>query len=87
MLCVTNSAVLGVLLPQIEQQLVHLVAGDRVQRAERFVHQQQLGVVDKRAADRDTLAHAAGQLMRLLAREIVQTDPFQQLVGGLSIRV
>src|SRR5207249_9594427 len=76
---------LGVLLPEIQQQLVHLVAGDRVERAERLVHQQQFGVVDQRPADRDALAHSARQLMRLLVHEPVETDALQQLSRAVAI--
>ena len=78
---------LGVLLPQIEQQLVHLVAGDRVERAERLVHQQQLGVIDQRPADRDALAHPARQLVRLFVGEAMQPDAIEQRVRRVVVVV
>src|SRR5471030_951847 len=39
------------LLPDLHQREVHLVARDRVEGAERLVHQQQVGLEDQRAAD------------------------------------
>ena len=43
---------------------VHLVARHRVERAERLVHEQDLGVVAQGPGDGDALAHAAGELAR-----------------------
>ena len=45
------------------------VAGDRIERAERLVHQQQLGIGGQRAGDADTLLLAARQLVRDIARD------------------
>ena len=39
------------------QVQVHLVAGQRIQRAERFIHEQQVRVVDQRPTNGDPLAH------------------------------
>src|SRR3981081_2857104 len=52
---------LAVALPDIEQLEIHLVAGERVERAERLVHQQYRRVVDERAADAGPLPHAPGE--------------------------
>ena len=49
---------------QVAQQGVHPDAGERVERAERLVEQQQLGVADQRPGQRDALLLAAGQLAR-----------------------
>ena len=43
------------------------VAGDRVERGERLVHQQEVGVGGERAGDPDALLLAAGQLVRVFA--------------------
>ena len=43
------------------------VAGDRVDRGERLVHQQQFGVGGERAGDADPLLLAARKLVRVLA--------------------
>ena len=61
------------------QQFLHMVAGQRVERAERLVHQQHLGPVGQRAGDRDALLHAARKLARKGLRETLQPD--QREVG------
>ena len=59
---------------------VHLVARHRVERPERLVHQQDLGVVAQRARDRDALAHAARELARQRLLEALQADELAELV-------
>ena len=52
--------------PELQQLLVELVAHDLVERAERLVHQQQVGIEGQRAGDRGALLHAARQLPGIL---------------------
>ena len=59
-------------LPDVEQALAHLLAGDGVERAERFVHQQHFGIERQRPRDRDALPHAAGQLRGTLLLGILR---------------
>jgi hypothetical protein len=47
-------------LPQRQQIVVELEAGDLVERGERLVHQQQLRLGDQCARDRGAHLHAAG---------------------------
>ena len=68
------------LLPDPAQLLVEAVARDLVERAERLVHQQDLRVADQRAGDRDALALAAGQLVRIGVGAVLQAHQFQQFV-------
>jgi hypothetical protein len=49
------------LLPDAFQQMLHLDAGQRIERAERLVECQNVGVGDKRAGKGHALALAAGQ--------------------------
>ena len=49
---------------QIQQQAVHLDPGQRVERAERFVEQQQFGFAHQRTGQRDALRLSAGQRPR-----------------------
>ena len=51
----------------------------RIQRAERLVHQEQSGVVEQCPADRDALAHAAGQLPWVVFLEACEPGSGQQL--------
>ncbi len=72
---VTKTTVLLRALPEPQQLLVQLVAGDLVERAERLVHQQELGLEAERARDRDALLHAARQLPGELALEARRARP------------
>ena len=54
--------------------VVEQVAGHRVERAERLVHQQHVRLLGQRAGERDPLAHAAGQLVRPLAAEAAKLN-------------
>ncbi|KAG0770775.1 hypothetical protein G6F22_017103 [Rhizopus arrhizus] len=65
--------------PDPLQLHVHLVAGQRIQGAERLIHQQQLRVVDQGAADRGALSHPAGQLARIALGKFRQAAQGQQL--------
>ena len=57
-------------------------AVDRVDRAERLVHQQQRRIGGERARDADALALAAGQLVRVAVGDLVgvERDQLEQLV-------
>jgi hypothetical protein len=59
---------------------VHLVARDRVERAEGLVHEQDLGVVAQGSSNGDALAHAARELPRERLLEALQADELAQLV-------
>ncbi len=71
--------------PDLKQRVLHRFAGQRVKRAERLVHQQQLRVVDQRAADRDALLHAAGQLARVFVLEAGEAGHGQQFAGAGAV--
>ena len=59
MLCVMWSAVLRALHPEPLDVHCNLLARECVERAERLVHQQQAWVMHQRAANGNTLPHAA----------------------------
>ena len=61
---VTNRHGEAALAPQPLELVVQHVARDGVERAERLVHQQHLGVLGQRPGQRGALAHAARQLVR-----------------------
>ena len=66
-------------LDELVQQTAHLRAGDLVERGERFVHRQQRRAEGKGPHQRDTLLHAAGELVGMGIEERAETDPLQQL--------
>ena len=63
--------------PHVGEQPLHVVARQRVERRERLVHQQHRRIVGQRAGDGDPLLHAAGQMVRERAGELLQLDQAQ----------
>ena len=63
--------------------MLKLLAGERVERAERLVHQERAGVVGEHARDRDALLHAAGELARIAVGETFETDQLEEFVGDV----
>jgi hypothetical protein len=75
--------------PELQQFLVQPVAHDLVQRAEGFVHQQDVGVEGQRPRDRGALLHAARKLPGKLLLEAGQFHQFQhpaRALGALGAR-
>ena len=68
--------------PQLLEVDPQLLAGQRVERAERLVHQQERRVVDQRAHDRGALLHAARELVRVAVLELGEADRREQLAGA-----
>ena len=60
--------------PQLEDQLLLLLARERVERAERLVHQHHFGIARERAREADALLHAAGDLIDRSVRELLEAD-------------
>ena len=71
------------LVPQVEQQGLHLIAGKGVQRPEGLIQQQKLGIVRQRPGYPDALTLAAGKLPDGALFSPLQTDPTQQAAGNL----
>ena len=75
-------------LPDAQELALQHVAGDRVERRERLVHQQEARLVGagrrgQRPRERHPLPHAARQLVRPLAALAVEPDQRQQRLGPL----
>ena len=68
--------------PQLEQVVLHQRAGLHVQGAEGFVHEDDPRLVGERRGDRDPLAHAAGELVRVRVGEVRQADPAEPFPRG-----
>ncbi len=75
---------LTLLLPDAQQLDVEMIAGERIERAERFVHQQHRRSEHQRLPDRGALLHAAGQFMRIA---LLETFEPQQLEHRAHFRV
>src|SRR5262249_48405462 len=65
---------------------VHLLAGERIERPEGFVHQQQPRLLHKRPADRHALAHAARKLGWILVLKLLESHRSQQLPRFCAVR-
>ncbi len=59
---------------ELQQVFLEFAPGLLVDRRERLVHQQHVGLDRERAGEADALAHAAGQLMRISSLEALQAD-------------
>ena len=66
------------------QLLVQQVAGHRVERTERLVHEQHVGVLRERAGERYPLAHAAGELVWPLAAEPAEVHGLEEFRSPLT---
>ena len=60
------------------------VAGLRIERAERLVHQDHRRIVGQRADQRGALAHAAGEFVRIMILEPAKADRADQHIGALA---
>src|SRR5262249_61973783 len=65
------------------QLRLHDLAGLRVERRERFVHQQDLRIDGQRAGEVDALTHAARELARMVMLESLKADELQELHRAL----
>ena len=70
-------------LLDFEQFVLKPFPAHGVERAERLVHQDDLGIVREHARDRDALLHAAGELMRIGIDESLQPHQFDEMIDGL----
>jgi len=66
------------LLPEAFDQLLHLDAGQRIQRAQRLIEQQQTRLMNQRTRQGHTLLLATGQGRRPLIRTLGQADRFER---------
>jgi hypothetical protein len=65
-------------LPEIEQNVLELHLGLRIERTERLVHQQYRAVEAEGARERHALPHALAQRLRIGLLEALQADSLEQ---------
>ena len=82
---VTSSTVARVSIHRVLEREPPFLAGEVVERAERFVEQKQIGLVDQCATQVGALHHAAGQLPGVLVGEVDQPDLLQQCIDPVAI--
>ena len=74
--------------PEVEKIGAQGLGGQHVERRKGLVHQQNIGVDDKRPRKADALAHAAGEFLRKGGFETVepdQIDRFQRAPAGFVL--
>ena len=71
------------LRPDFQEILLQLLARLRVERAERLVHEDEDRLAHQRARDTDALLHAAGELVRIVVREIAEPDELDEMPRDL----
>src|SRR5215207_8543604 len=71
--------------PELLDQEVHFVTGERIERAERLIHQDDLGIEREAAYDAGALLHAAGELAGKLGLEAFETDFHQQGLDAVLV--
>ena len=81
---VTKTIVLRISRLQAQELVLQALAVDRVDRAERLVHQHQRRVGGERAGHADALALAAGELRGIARGHLLrQADQVEQLLDAL----
>ena len=61
--------------------VLHVAPDQRVERRERFVEQQDLGIVGERAREADALLHAAGQLVGIAVATPLEPDEVEHVAA------
>ena len=74
----------GLLLPQFQKFAAQVLGRQHVQRGERLVHKQHLGLDHQRAREADPLPHPARELLRIGGLKSVQTDGVENLHRALA---
>ena len=67
---------------EFDQQLSELLGGGVVERAGRFIGEQEFGLVDERADDGDALAFPAGKFARPMVEALGEADTFEEAMSA-----
>jgi hypothetical protein len=66
------------LLPESQQEIVHVAADAGIERAERLVEEEHARLLQERLRDRKPLLHATGELRRVFFARGPEADVFQR---------
>ena len=81
---VMKTIVLPERLPDPQQLALQIFARLGVERGERLVHQENVGIVGEAAGDRHALLHAAGKLVGITVAESGEADHGEKVLGLLG---
>ncbi len=73
--------------PEVLHDDPELFARERIERGERLVEHQELGLVNQRAAQVGALLHAAGKLPGIFRAKSAQANQVEQALGPRSVLV
>src|ERR1043166_3630013 len=73
--------------PELQNFVLHAHAGEGVERAQRFIEEQQLGMIDQRAGQSGSLGHAAREMMRIGVGKSFQAGQARKLIHFLAFLV
>src|ERR1700722_8251384 len=71
-------------LPYTQKLEIHLLARQRIKSAKRLVHQNELGIVNKRAGDGSPLLHSTRKLVWIFIFKSGQSDHGQKFMRSLA---
>ena len=72
------------IFPQAQYFILHAHARESVERAERFIEQENFGMIDQCACERNALGHAAGKMMRIRIGKRFESDQPHEFVHFIS---
>ena len=73
---------LAEVLGQLAELVLQLAADQRVERAERLIHQDDFGIGGQRAGEADALLHAARELAGVALHPVAEADLAERGLGG-----
>ena len=66
--------------PEAQHFILHFHASECIERAERFIQQENFRMIDQRSRKGDALRHAAGKLMRIGVGERLESNEAHEIV-------
>ena len=71
------------LLPELQDETLHLLPGEGIEGTQRLVHEDDLGIVGEASGQGDPLLHATGEFVDRLVTEALQAHRGQQVLDQL----
>ena len=76
--------VLPRLFPQLKDQRLHFLTGQRIKRTKRLIHEDQIRIIHKAPGKRNTLLHATRQLIGWCLTKTLETHSVEPEIDQLS---
>jgi hypothetical protein len=72
------------IFPEAQNFVLHAHSREGVERAERFIEQENFGMIDECACKRNTLGHATGKMVRICTSKRFESDQPHEFVHFIS---